>query len=278
MYLDIICEKGSALVNEDKANVIGNAAWVLDGATGLNNRNLTDDISDARWFVTWWNNYLTDNVNRDCSIHTIIKDGIHKINEEYVNGSVNNLSEIDMPSSSFSLIRWNNEKTELEYFVLGDCSINFSRSNSIQTILDENLVTLDNNVLSQMKILTSEEGLTLDEAKTKLMDKIIDNRNKKNKTNGYYILGFDEKAVDNAIYSKLTIDNDLRVLITSDGFSALFDKYNYITINDLVKTLKAKKLMFFYDELRKIENKDFNASKFPRFKKCDDASAIYIEF
>ena len=48
--------QGSGLVNEDGMGLIGpaddvSAAWVLDGVTGINDRNYLPGGSDAHWFV-----------------------------------------------------------------------------------------------------------------------------------------------------------------------------------------------------------------------------------
>ena len=55
----LLCNKGSADFNEDIIGLTPYGAWVLDGATGLNNKNLISNESDAKWYVNWWNKYLT---------------------------------------------------------------------------------------------------------------------------------------------------------------------------------------------------------------------------
>lgn len=75
----LLCSKGSGEYNEDIARICKNGAWVLDGATGLNNKNLISLESDARWYVSWWNEYLYKNINKDESLKNIVLEGIESI-------------------------------------------------------------------------------------------------------------------------------------------------------------------------------------------------------
>ena len=79
----LLCNKGSAKFNEDIIGLSPYGAWVLDGATGLNNKNLVSNESDAKWYVNWWNKYLHENMKRNDSLKEIMKDGIDEITKEY---------------------------------------------------------------------------------------------------------------------------------------------------------------------------------------------------
>ncbi|MGL5330647.1 MAG: hypothetical protein ACRDD7_15355 [Peptostreptococcaceae bacterium] len=80
-----LCFQGSAKYNEDIIGFTPNGVWVLDGATGLNNKNLVSSESDAKWYVNWWNKYLYQNIHKDKDLKEIMKDGIKEINKEYNN-------------------------------------------------------------------------------------------------------------------------------------------------------------------------------------------------
>lgn len=64
----LLCNRGSADFNEDIIGLSPYGAWVLDGATGLNNRNLVSIENDVKWYVSWWNEYLYENIHRKCSL------------------------------------------------------------------------------------------------------------------------------------------------------------------------------------------------------------------
>ena len=56
-----ISEPGKS-INEDLVNFTKNAVWVMDGATGLWDRNVTGK-DDAEWFVKKFDEYLQEHIH-----------------------------------------------------------------------------------------------------------------------------------------------------------------------------------------------------------------------
>lgn len=272
----ILCKAGTS-INEDVANINEYSAWVLDGATGLNGKNIMNEESDAKWFVTWWDKYLSNNICKDEKLPNMIRRGIKLIKDEFFNRSNDkNLSKLDFPSSSIVVVKSKNGF--LEYFSLGDVLLMFQNEDKTQMIMDHNITKLDNKVFTAMKKIIEKEKKSMGDAKSELMDLIIHNRLLKNTENGYWILGFDENAAKNGVYGKIKIDRNTKAFIASDGFSALADKYNYLNMDNFISEIEKLGLNKLYNKLRDIEEKDSEGKIFPRFKKNDDASAIYIAF
>ncbi|MCT4621930.1 MAG: protein phosphatase 2C domain-containing protein [Marinisporobacter sp.] len=272
----ILCRPGTQ-VNEDVANMNEYGAWVLDGATGLNKKNIVGQESDAKWFVTWWDGYLSNQLEKNDSLLNIMEKGIHRIKEEFSKITKEQaLSKLDFPSSSIVVLKWHEE--ELEYFSLGDVALLVQKEERIQTIMDDKITKLDDSVFNSMKKLMMKEKKNMYEAKEIMMDLIIKNRLLKNTEDGYWILGFNEDAAKKGLYGKIKTDTNTRVLIASDGFSALSDKYDYVNRNELIKVIENTGVEKLYDTLRDIEEKDSDGILYPRFKKSDDASAIYLNF
>jgi len=67
-----------------------------------------------------------------------------------------------------------------------------------------------------------------------------------------------------------------RLLLMSDGFSAISDAYRHVGDSELIELVEKEGLEHVYDIIRDIENKDAGCMKFPRFKKSDDASAVFF--
>ena len=66
-------------------------------------------------------------------------------------------------------------------------------------------------------------------------------------------------------------------LLCSDGFSALISDYQKYTSESLLAAALGNGLQSLMDELRHIETVvDPDAIKFPRFKQCDDATAVLV--
>ena len=146
---EFICEKGSGKFNEDVVGVTPFGAWLLDGATGLNGKNLVSKESDAKWYVNWWNQYLYKNLSKDEPLKEIIKDGIDKVAKEYREKVGNiKIDKLDTPSCSSVIIKYHEEK--VEYCILGDCTVIFSRGKDIDLIKDDTVSKLDDKVYSAM--------------------------------------------------------------------------------------------------------------------------------
>jgi hypothetical protein len=66
------------------------------------------------------------------------------------------------------------------------------------------------------------------------------------------------------------------VLLCTDGFSALVDRYDAYDAAGLVKAALDKGLQELGRELRAIETADAGGAKHPRFKPSDDATAMLL--
>lgn len=275
-YYDSISD-GSSMINEDVANLNKHGAWILDGATGLNGKNLIDEDSDAKWYVKQWDEYVNKNFHRtDIDLKRIVKEGINVVKDKYYKRVKNkSVKSLDLPSSSIVLTRW--IKDTLEYFILGDCTLIIENNNKLNVIKDDSVTKLDNKVFQAMDEIMKKEGKTLPEAKKEVNNLIVRNRLLKNTNEGYWILGFDAEAVDRGLYGKIPFNSDTKLLMASDGFSAITDRYNYIDMENLIHEAQNKGLDNLCRKLREIEEEDSSGNKYPRFKKNDDASAIYIE-
>lgn len=273
---DTLCYKGSAKYNEDIVGVNPFGAWVLDGATGLNNKNLVSDKSDANWYVNWWNKYLHQNIHKEITLKEIMADGIKLISDEYY-GIVNKdkIEKLDTPSSSISIIKFYKDK--IEYFLLGDCALHLKQKDKVKIIKDRTLCYLDKLVYDEMENLPNLSKLSYEEIKSSVMKTIISNRLKKNTKDGYWILDFDKEAIDNSINGFIYIKDNIKLMLTSDGFSCISDRYNEIEEQELLNNIEESGIGNIYNKLRKIEEDDYLTTKFPRFKINDDSSCIYLD-
>jgi hypothetical protein len=70
----------------------------------------------------------------------------------------------------------------------------------------------------------------------------------------------------------------MRVLLMSDGFSALWDTYMRHSPDAMIGIAGRHGLAHLLAELRHVERvEDPMAERHPRFKRCDDATAILAE-
>ena len=74
----------------------------------------------------------------------------------------------------------------------------------------------------------------------------------------------------------LRLKRPAHVLLMTDGFAALTDRYGAFDAGGLVQASLDKGLQELGRELRIIENHDAHSDLHPRFKKSDDASALLL--
>lgn len=273
----LLCNKGSGDFNEDIIGLSPYGAWVLDGATGLNNKNLVSTESDAKWYVNWWNSYLHENMKREDSLKEIIKDGIEEITEEY-NKLIgdNKIEAIDFPSCSCSILKFYEDK--IEYLLLGDCTLLLDHNETVKILKDETICGLDKKVFDFMEEIKDSRGMTLNEKKAKVMPIIIENRLKKNTEGGYWALEFSKDAVDNCVSGFIDLEDEIKIMMTSDGFSCGYDRYKIFDKDEMMKVAQVKGIDYIYRKVRKLEKDDEMAIEFPRFKIYDDSSCVYLDF
>ena len=85
-----------------------------------------------------------------------------------------------------------------------------------------------------------------------------------------------EDAVDHARAWTLTLKRPAHLLLMTDGFAALTDRYKAYEPAALVKAAISAGLQELGRELRAIEVADAGGSRHPRFKQSDDATAILL--
>ncbi|GAB6169041.1 hypothetical protein JCM1393_15010 [Clostridium carnis] len=272
-----ISDRGN-ITNEDIFNIVENAAWVLDGATGLTKNKISDFESDASWYVDRWNKYLTKNINKNCSLKDIIKEGLRLIKNEYEGLSgFRNLTYLEYPCAAISIIRLRENK--LEYFILGDCTVAYKiGENNIIELYDKKLESLEEIILNKIKRISIERKIDVLEAKQFCLNDIKDTRKLKNTKDGYWILELDEEAVNHALVGEISLSEDIRLFMTSDGASQHYDTLNISSnSNEFLVKLESSNLNSIIDEIRESQNKDKFCSKYPRLKKSDDATIVYIK-
>lgn len=271
----LLCNQGTAPYNEDAAGITPFGVWVLDGATGLNGKNIVSDESDARWYSQWWNNFLHENIYRSDSLKEIMLDGIRSIKKEYkelVEGK--DVKKLDLPSSSIAIVKFRDDM--IEYFLLGDCSF-FYNDGERKIIKDRSICHLDDKVYDEMIRIPNLDKLSFNEIKARVMNTIIDNRMKKNTKDGYWILDFSEEAIENSIHGYIQVEDEMKIMLASDGFTCASDRYGILKEDELIYIAEKMGIEYIFNQVREFEEDDYKAIKMPRFKVMDDSTAVYVE-
>ena len=87
----------------------------------------------------------------------------------------------------------------------------------------------------------------------------------------------DPRCADHAREARAVVAPDSLLLLATDGFLALASDYERYTPEALFNAAKARGLAPLGEELRAIETADPDGSRFPRFKRSDDATALLLK-
>jgi hypothetical protein len=133
-------------------------------------------------------------------------------------------------------------------------------------------------VIKQIYKRQIQDKLTFETARERELPLLQKHRSLKNTANGYWILGFDNKAIAHGIHATVKVTEEISVFLMSDGFSRLVRPFGVVKkTNELLPLAKKEGLISLYERLREIETRDMNCLQFPRLKPNDDVSAVLIE-
>lgn len=255
------------------------AAWVLDGVTGINDRALLPGPTDAAWFVTQAQEVLPallaavgDQPAPDLIAQ--LSDAL-ATRQEAAWLSTDGAAGHETPAASFVLCRQLGAAIEIAR--LGDCLVLLEwMDGHVQLLDDPALAAIEADLKARILHLRAQ-GIADPAATLRAMMPVLrDIRRRRNVAGGYGVLTADRCCLD-----LLQVDrfpgSDLRsILLVSDGYYRLVDVYGAMPEAELLRrTLKsgAEKMLA---ELRAIETADPLGALHPRLKMADDATALLL--
>jgi hypothetical protein len=97
-----------------------------------------------------------------------------------------------------------------------------------------------------------------------------------NREGAHWTFGLDPACAEHTRDWRLRLPRPAHLLLMSDGFSALVDRYQAYDAAGLVRAALDKGLQELARELRAIEAADAAGTRHPRFKVSDDATALLM--
>lgn len=271
MLINSISNAGSnSKANEDTAFVINESTFVVcDGATGLSKNNISDQQSNAFWFIDKFSKLLKNKFVSFDKLELTLTNILCQIRNEF------NLASKELPShryafpsASFVLVHISRNDNIVQFGRLGDCKayVKYRSGNVVDLFGKSKLDELDITALS-----VKENSILFRDTKQK-------NRELMNSPDGYGSLAIDDISIGNFynfFESKVINLREISsIILTTDGFHSIIDTYAKYDISDLFSYSIEETIR----DIRKIENIDHNCKSFSRFKKSDDATALKILF
>lgn len=270
---EALCDAGQSGRNEDYIYCEADLALVLDGATGLGPGLLRNEESDASWFVRIFAQQFRMAWSRFGQAETALRVSMGEVNRLFRMKA--GTSQIDLhrqPSAAMAMaVR---EGNTLVLLRLGDCSVHYRLYDGrLGTFPESPLVMMDNIAIAQFQA-QRQAGLDVVKALESIHPTLVKHRCQMNQLGGYPALTVNDTNLIEPDITRLSTAEVDRLLLCSDGFSALFDDYRALDVEELLsqRTLLSEGLT----ELRAIELADSELVAHPRLKRHDDASALLI--
>jgi serine/threonine protein phosphatase PrpC len=262
----------SRTVNEDGWVAARDQVWVLDGASGLTSRPVTDGATDAAWLVGTAQRVIEQGTYG--GLLATLAAIVREIDEALAGSSAAHPHEL--PSASLVAVELDGDA--LDVLTLGDCRLLLRSPDGGTQVLDDASV-LDGLDRAAIELLADEQrrtGAGLDVARAAIGDLLRSNRDLLNGPDGYRALapGLDVAEVPR---HRIPIAPGTTGLLVSDGFYRLVDTFHVLDVDGLMDAMEADGADPLLDRLRAIEADDPDGARFPRLKRSDDATAVSFE-
>lgn len=261
--------------NDDACGLAAGAAWVIDGATDLHKTPLTGAASDAAWIAHQANSYFHAHAGPSDAggMRALLRDASADAKAAY--GKIATLAA-DEPwrAPMCSLLLAAETGAGVSVIEIGDCRIFALDADGDVRARGGPPATVD-----------AETSLARDYAKETVKplldrtDTIAMLRNVRSRQNGgglSWTFCLKPECAEHARVFDLALKRPAHILLCTDGFSALVDRYVAYDAAGLVRAALDKGLQELGRDLRAIETQDAGAALHPRFKVSDDATALLL--
>lgn len=248
--------------SEDRVGFSGRFFWVLDGASlpkVLESKSPIDTV----WYVDALHTQIEAVVRRnpDVQLQSLLEQAIAGVVEETRKLGVGVADEA-LVSSTVSIARLNEDSVDC--LVLGDSPILICAGGRVVHLFDERLGLVTDRYRQAV------DGFDGDDlGRVALVLHQIEHRNKEG---GYWVASFDPSAAWKANLGKYALTGDWKILLLTDGYSALVDTWGrfqnwgalaeYVSMNGLRRGI---------GEVRRLESEARGAVR------SDDATALLLE-
>lgn len=276
LRIEIAATDHQGAVNEDVVGHCGDAAWVIDGATGIG-ASLLEEPSDAAWLARTASRFLADVLRAHPAMPTVevLRTVMTLCGEALLQERVREPEgHHEMPSAAFAMVRIIDGEAEVT--ALADCRVAAADADgAVQLWGSSALDAIEGRTLAALRaVLAEDPAITPDALKERLMPGLVANRGLMNREGGYWVLGTEPAAADHVWQARLPLRPGQRFAIASDGFLRLAELFGVADAADLLAIRNADAWRRWVDALRALERAPGSLRRFARVKPHDDASLV----
>lgn len=269
-----LSQRGTGDVNEDAYGWSEEAAWVIDGASGIGLRKLSAEASDAAWYARTVSAALARHVGGTLPLAGVLAAAIEEARAAFKTLHDGDLEPFEAPSACGALVRF--DALRVEYALLGDCTLIAGTTAEPLVIRDQRVSELERPILARLSALLGAGVSDRAAIRSEILPMVLEMRTRMNRPGGYYALSLEPAAAAQAVTGTLDRRRDAPIVLLTDGFSRLFDTLSACSAAEFYGRACTRGFAGLYDALRRAESADPEARRFPRLKLSDDATGLAV--
>jgi hypothetical protein len=275
LRIEIAATDHQGAVNEDVVGHCGDAAWVIDGATGIG-ASLLEEPSDAAWLAQTASRFLADVLRTHPAMPMVdvLRSVMAQCGEALLRQRVREPEgHHELPSAAFAMVRAVDGMAEIT--TLADCRVVAADADGVARLWGSSAGCDRRAHLAALReILAEDPAITPDALKERLMPGLVANRRLMNRDGGYWVLGTEPAAADHVWQARIPLRVGQRFAIASDGFLRLAELFDVAGPADFLAIRSADEWRRWIDALRALERAPGSLRRFARVKPHDDASLV----
>jgi hypothetical protein len=261
--------------NDDALGIIGNAAVVFDGATGLG-EPLMPGSSDAAWLAQFGARRLLARLHEGDAPRDAVRRAMQDAEKSFTALRRREPAETyEIPFASMMLVAGTEQGFHALWF--GDCAALVKYPDQAISIIGETLVKRELEA-ARVAGLAAKHALApaTGHDRPEFLHALRRARNTVNTQKGGWLFGPNPIAADHVAQRSVRASQGTLILLATDGFLALVSDYRRYDAEALFAAAVSDGLGKLGRELREIETEDPEGRRYPRFKASDDATAVLL--
>ncbi|WP_447727231.1 protein phosphatase 2C domain-containing protein [Sphingomonas koreensis] len=260
MHFDLIqsisLAGSTATPNDDRCGATSQTAWMIDGATDLGPPGLMGNQPGAAWLAATASRAFA--AAEADALPDILDHVFARTAAAYAAGRTRDpVDDWELPSAAFLAVALTDRTLDLAW--LADCACLVLRDDAAMRLGPQ--PSADETEQARVHAAGAERPLAM-------------LRGQRMRP-GRYILGVDPAHRAFVEHLRVPVAPGDEILLMTDGMAALVDDYG-MPVDAFIAMLRAEGLPSLATRLRTIETEDHDRIRYPRFKRSDDATALWL--
>jgi hypothetical protein len=254
--------------NEDFVAASPSAAVVLDGLSAPSPLG-TGCLHGTPWYVVQLGVQVMSAAMTadDEPLQDLVASAIARVADSHANSC--DLDHPGTPSSSLAVLREQDQR--VEYLLLFDSVIVLDGPSGLVVVTDRRVDAF----AQQEDLATREHPIGSPAHQERVQELVAAQRRHRNQPSGYWVAGAKPTAAYQAVTGSRPLDEVDRAALLSDGVSCLVELYAAADWLELLNSMQQHGPTHVITRVRDLEDTDPSGSRWPRYKRSDDATAAF---